>query len=106
MRITFDFKFDGYDHLDTLFAEVSVDGGSSYFIVGDWALDVVDWAAGNVSYTNGVCSTGKVVLSPVELRELSFGDQVRLRFRNSANANNDKVYVDNVKFEGYSGNES
>jgi hypothetical protein len=106
LRITFAFRFNGYDHLDTLFAEVSVDGGSSYFIVGDWALDVVDWAAGNVSYTNGVYSNVKVVLSPIELRELSFGDQVRLRFRNSANTNNDRVYVDNVMLEGYAGDES
>jgi hypothetical protein len=106
LRITFAFRFNGYEHLDTLFAEVSVDGGSSYFIVGDWSLDVVDWAAENVSYTNGVCSNAKVVLSPIELRELSFGDQVRLRFRNSVNANNDRVYVDNVMLEGYAGDES
>jgi hypothetical protein len=89
--------------LDTLFAEISVDGGSNYFIVGDWAGDVIDWAGGNIEYINGVCSTGKVVLSPMHLRKSSFGDQVRLRFRNSANSDGDTVYVDKVTLEGYIG---
>lgn len=95
LRVTFDFLLDGFDHMDTLFLELSLDGGYTFFIVYDWAMD-----------TQGVtelqrCYMGNsVVLGASSFELTKFTSQVRLRFRTSANAKNDRVYIDNVLFEG------
>lgn len=102
LRITFQFKFRGYDHLDTLFLEISLDGGTTFFIVGDWARDVAEPPTYlDDPLTTAICYDGKVVLQPSQFRVTSFGDDVKLRFRNSANAANDRVYIDSIRFEGY-----
>lgn len=98
LRITFQFVFEGYDPFDTLFVELSLDGGATYHIVGSFSRSIP--GVGGYNET-GVCYDGKVLLSPAHFNVAGFGAQARLRFRGSANANGDKVYVDNVKFEGY-----
>ncbi len=96
LKVTFDFLLDGFDHMDTLFMELSLDGGVTYFIVYDWAMD-----------TQGVttlrqCYMGNnVVLDAKSFGRTKFSNFVRLRFRTSANAQNDRVYIDNIVFEGH-----
>jgi hypothetical protein len=94
LRVTFSFRFRGYDHLDSFFIEISFDGGSNYYIVDNWSLDVD-------SLENTVCYPGHVLLTPALFRRTTFGDEVRLRFRNSGNAGNDRAYVDDILFEGH-----
>ena len=102
LRVTFQYKFRSYDHLDTLFLEISLDGGSTYFIVGDFAHSVIE--PGIVDpLTNAICYQGLVLLYPSQFRLSSFGNNVKLRFRNSGNAANDRVYVDSIRFEGHYG---
>lgn len=101
LRIMFQFKFRSFDHLDTLFLEVSLDGGETYFIVGDWAHSVPEVPHYNDSLVGAVCYDGRVTLCPADFRVTSFGDDVKLRFRNSANSDNDRVYIDSVLFEGH-----
>jgi hypothetical protein len=96
LRITFQFAFDGYDALDTLFLECSLDGGTIYHIIGSWTR-------GLNGYTNeDICYDGSVLLSPTQFNALGFGNNVRLRFRSSANSADDKVFVDNILFQGHS----
>jgi hypothetical protein len=40
LRVHFKLQMDGFDHIDTFFLELSLDGGQDYYIVGDWAQDV------------------------------------------------------------------
>jgi hypothetical protein len=95
-RVTFQFQMDGFDHMDTLFLELSLDSGQNYYIVSNWARDV------NGITTNRVCYDGSVFMAARDFGDrLTFGTHVRLRFRTSANAKNDRVYVDNVIFEGH-----
>lgn len=103
LRIIFQFKFRDYDHLDTLFLEISLDGGVTYSIVGDWAHSVIELPLYTEPLTRAVCYEGKVLLYPSQFRVTSFGDNVKLRFRNSGNAANDRVYVDSIRFEGHTG---
>jgi hypothetical protein len=95
LRATFQFQMDGFDHMDTLFLELSLDGGQNYYIVGDWALDV------DGITRNHKCYEGSVILAAGDFHRTTFGNQVRLRFRTSANARRDRVYVDSVLFEGH-----
>ena len=106
LRITFQYRFLGYDHLDTLFLEISFDGGTNYFMVSDWAYSVAESTADNIFLDNEVCYDGKVVLVPSQFSSPSvstttFTSQVKLRFRNSGNAGNDRAYIDNILFEGH-----
>jgi hypothetical protein len=93
LRVTFSFRFRDYNHLDSFFIEISFDGGSNYSIVDSWSFDVD-------SLENAVCYPGHVLLTPAQFRRESFGDTVRLRFRNSGNSVNDRAYVDSILFEG------
>lgn len=108
LRVSFSFKFRDYDHLDTLFVEISLDGGLTYFIVGDYAFEVAEEGSTSSLFSHPgeklvrkECYQAKILLVPSQFRVTSFGDAVRLRFRNSGNAANDIVYVDQIKFEGY-----
>lgn len=101
LRITFQFKFRGYDHLDTLFLELSLDGGATYFQVGDWAHSVPELPTYPDPLTVAICYEGKVTVSPSNFRVTSFGNNVKLRFRNSANGDRDMVYIDAIRFEGH-----
>jgi len=96
LRISFDFLLDGFDHMDTLFLELSLDGGQTHYIVADWARDVDGISAQRVCYDAEV-----VLLASWFGGRTNFGSQVRLRFRTSANALNDKVYIDNIEFQGH-----
>jgi hypothetical protein len=95
LRVNFKFQTDGFDHMDTLFLELSLDGGQDYYIVGDWAQDV------DGITTNRECYDGSVFLVAEAFDRVTFGSQVRLRFRSSANAANDRVYIDSILFEGH-----
>lgn len=95
LKIRFDFLMDGFDHMDALFLELSLDGGATYFIVADWAKD-------NRGLSQlDVCYSETVALNVRAFDRITFGDQVRLRFRTSANALNDKVFIDNIWFQGH-----
>jgi len=101
LRVTFQFQLDAddrFDHMDALFLELSLDGGDDYYTVAVWAKDVddiVDW---------GVCYQRTVELNAVDFGgRVKFGNAVRLRFRASANAMGDAVHIDDVTFEGHSG---
>jgi hypothetical protein len=95
LRVTFSFRFLGYDHMDSFFIEISLDGGSNYSTVENWSLDVD-------SLENSVCyPDGHVLLAPAQFRRTTFGEEVRLRFRNSGNAGNDHAYIDDILFEGH-----
>jgi hypothetical protein len=96
LQVTFQFQMDGFDHMDTLFLELSLDRGRNYYIVSDWALDVSGITK------NRVCYDASVFMAAKDFgNRLTFGPHVRLRFRTSANAENDRVYVDNVVFKGH-----
>jgi hypothetical protein len=95
LKIRFDFLMDGFDHMDALFLELPLDGGATYFIVADWAKD-------NRGLSQlDVCYSETVALNARAFDRITFGDQVGLRFRASANALNDKVVIDNIWFQGY-----
>ena len=105
LRITFQFRFQGYDHLDTFFMEISFDDGFNYFMVSDWAYSVAE-SADNIFLDNEVCYDAKVLLVPSQFSSptvptTAFSNQVKLRFRNSGNAGNDRAYVDNILWEGH-----
>jgi hypothetical protein len=106
LRVGFKFKLRGYDHMDTLFLEISLDGGANYFIVGDWAQSVTEYPSYTEALDLAICYTGHVLLYPEQFRVSSFGDNVKLRFRNSGNAANDRVYIDEVLFEGHGGSDT
>jgi len=95
LRITFEFMYVGYNPLDSLFVEISLNQGADFHIVGSWTRGV------NGFNNEGTCYDGYLLLSPAQFNEIGFGDKVRLRFRSSANSNTDRVYVDNIRFEGY-----
>jgi hypothetical protein len=98
LRVTFEFQMDGFDHMDTLFLELSLDGGQNYYIVDDWAMDV------NGITTNRVCYKRSVFMAANDFGDrATFGNQARLQFRTNANALNDRVYVDNIRFKGHAG---
>jgi len=101
LKVSFQFKFRGYDHLDTLFLEVSLDGGATYFIVGDWAHSVPEPPTYLEPLTRAICYDGEILLYPSQFRVHSFGNSVKLRFRNSGNVANDRVYVDRIVFQGH-----
>lgn len=103
LRVTFQFRLRGYDHLDTLFLEISLDNGFNYAIVGDWAYDTPELPKYRKPLRNAVCYTGKVLLDPSHFRATTFGNQVKLRFRNSGDSGNDRVYIDNIQMEGHLG---
>jgi hypothetical protein len=50
--------------------------------------------------TSRECYNRSVFLVAADFDRVTFGSQVRLRFRTSANAANDRVYVDSILFEG------
>lgn len=97
LRITFQFSFKSYDHLDTFLLEVSLDSGNNYSVVKYWARDV------STGFNeDSVCYNERVLLSPEQFRVYSFGDRVRLRFRSSADSQRaDYVYIGNIAFDGY-----
>jgi hypothetical protein len=96
LKVEFDFLLDGFDHMDALFLELSLDGGATYFIVADWAKDTQGISALKSCYMKNT-----VVLNAGDFSRSHFGSQVRLRFRTSANAQNDRVYIDNILFQGH-----
>jgi hypothetical protein len=96
LQVSFQFQMDGFHHMDTLFVELSLDGGQNYYVVNDQALDV-----GGIA-RNRVCYDASVFMAAKDFGDrLTFGTQVRLRFRTSANAESDRVYVDDVVFKGH-----
>jgi hypothetical protein len=97
LMVTFQFRLVDFDHMDALFLELSLDGGIDYYIVHSWAFDV------NGITANGVCYRRSVVLHAGDFNRLNFGNSVRLRFRTSANAKGDTVFIDDIRFEGHSG---
>lgn len=96
LKIEFDFLLDGFDHMDTLFLELSVDSGASYFMVADWAYQTQGLDSLRTCYNDNV-----VVLNSNVFNSPTFGPSIRLRFRTSANAKNDQVYVDNIRLFGH-----
>ena len=96
LKVEFDFLLDGFDHMDTLFLELSLDGGTSYFIVADWAKDTQ-----GIFDLKSCYMKNTVAVNAAAFDRSTFGPQVRLRFRTSANAKNDRVYIDNVLFQGH-----
>jgi hypothetical protein len=101
LKVTFQFQLDPnskYDHLDSLFLELSLDGGNDYYVVGVWAKDVdtiVDFE---------VCYRRTVELKAEDFAgRTNFGGSVRLRFRANANGKGDLVHVDDILFEGHAG---
>jgi hypothetical protein len=97
LRVTFQFSFKSYDHLDTFLLEVSLDSGNNYSVVKYWARDA------NTRFNeDDVCYNERVLLSPEQFRVRSFGDRVRLRFRSSTDSTSaDAVYIGNIAFDGY-----
>jgi hypothetical protein len=101
LRVSFQFQLDPnsrFDSMDSLFLELSLDGGDDYYIVGVWAKDVDDI----VSY--GLCYQRTVELFAEDFGgRTKFGDAVRLRFRANADGKGDLVHVDDILFEGHAG---
>jgi hypothetical protein len=100
LKVSFQFQLDSvnvFDHMDALFLEVSLNGGTDYTVVAVWAYDVDD------INTWGVCYQRTVELFAQDFGRENFGNAVRLRFRASANAKSDLVHVDDIRFEGHTG---
>jgi hypothetical protein len=70
LRRDFKFQMDSFDHMDTLFLELSLDDGQNYYIVGDWAQDV------DGITTNRECYDGSVFLVAADFDRVTFGSQV------------------------------
>ena len=66
--------------------QVSTNGGSTYTTVEEWNL--------NDEFVNGVRYNETVVITG------TFGSNVRVRFRCDASANNDQVYIDDIRLSG------
>jgi hypothetical protein len=97
LRITFQFRLVDYDHMDALFLELSLDGGVVYSTINSWAFGIDDIIA------NGVCYRRTVVAFAGDFTRQTFGTQVRLRFRTSANNKAESAFIDDIRFEGHSG---
>jgi hypothetical protein len=100
LKVSFQFQLDNsnrFDHMDALFLELSLNGGAEYAIISTWAYGVDAIA----SY--GVCYQNTVEVSSSDFGLSKFTDAVRLRFRASANGKNDRIHVDDILFEGHSG---
>lgn len=100
LRATFTFRPFKWEHMDTLFLEISLDGGVNYYIVGDWSMEVGGIV--EVSTSEQVCYTETVSLKATDFGgRANFGPNVRLRLRASSDSMDDFVYIDNVLFEGH-----
>jgi len=53
------------------------------------------------SLDNSKCYVGRVLLSLDQFRPDSFGDEVKIRFRNSGDGGEDKVSIGHILFEGH-----
>lgn len=100
LKVQFDFLMDGFDYLDTLFLELSLNGGEDFYFVADWAKDVQGIVESEICYDSSV-TTVILQASDFGASRVTFGSEVKLRFRTSANAKNDKIYLDNIGFEGH-----
>ena len=108
LRVAFTFRLSGYDALDSFVLELSLDDGAHYVVVESWSHSVAQegvWfadtgAAASAALDNGRCYAGKVVVGQDRFQRDSFGDAVRIRLRNSANAGNDRVSLGRIRFEG------
>ena len=97
LKVEFDFLLDGCDHMDAFFLELSLDSGQTFFMVADWALGTQGTVLLKTCY-----KTNTVVLKDSVFGRLKFGPNVRLRFRTSANAVDDRLYIDNIQLLGHS----
>lgn len=99
LKVTFQFRLVDFKHMDSIFLELSLDGGQDYYIVNSWSYDV------NGITQNGVCYQRSVELDARDFGgRQNFGNQTRLRFRSSADLKGDTVFIDDIKFEGRSAN--
>ncbi len=96
LKVEFHFLLEGFDHMDSFFLELSLDGGQTFFIVADWAFGTQGVEVLKTCYT-----TNTVVLNSNAFGRTKFGAAVRLRFRTSANALNDRLYLDNIRLLGH-----
>ncbi|MFT4526741.1 MAG: hypothetical protein ACI85F_002921, partial [Bacteroidia bacterium] len=83
-ELTIDFSFitSSMENNEDFWMQISTDGGSSY-------TTAQSWAAGT-DFSNNVRGSGNVMISG------PFTADTRLRFRNDASNNNDRVYIDDV----------
>ena len=87
-ELTVDFSFisNSMENNEDFWLQVSTDGGSSYSTAQSWAR--------GTDFENNVRNSGSVVISG------PFTSDTRLRFRNDASTNNDRVYIDDVIIYG------
>lgn len=87
-ELTVDFSFItvSMENNEDFWLQMSTNGGSSY-------STVQSWASGS-DFSNNVRGSGSVVISG------PFTSDTRLRFRNDASTNNDRVYIDDVIIYG------
>ena len=86
VQIDFNYYPVGMESGEDFFLEGSLDGGSSWTIVGTWARPA-DFQ-NNSSYFESVVVTG------------DFNNTTQWRFRCDASANNDRIYIDDVNISG------
>lgn len=87
-ELTIDFSFitSSMENNEDFWLQISTDGGASY-------ATAQSWVAGT-DFSNNVRSNGSVMISG------PFTADTRLRFRNDASNNNDRVYIDDVMVNG------
>ena len=86
ITITFTFIANSMETGEDFFLEVSTNNGGSYTPVGNWAS--------GAEFTNGVREFPSVTVTG------PFSANTRIRFRNDASANNDRIYLDDLLIEG------
>ncbi|MEM7790927.1 MAG: glycosyl hydrolase family 28-related protein [Verrucomicrobiota bacterium] len=84
--VEFDYEVVGFEGSESFVLEVSTDGGSSYSAVQTWINDI-DFADDGSVYNNESVLVSGFILT----------DQTRIRFRCDASANNDNVYLDDIR---------
>jgi O-glycosyl hydrolase len=84
VKFEFSYYAGGMESGEDFWLQISTDGGSSYTTVGDWIS--------GVEFNNGARYYESVTITGFNLN-----DQTRLRLRCDASANNDKIYVDEVR---------
>lgn len=87
-ELTIDFSYitSSMENNEDFWFQISTDGGASYSTAQSWAA--------GTDFSNNVRGAGNVVISG------PFTGDTRLRFRNDASTNNDRVYIDDVMVYG------
>ncbi|MEM1159288.1 MAG: glycosyl hydrolase family 28-related protein, partial [Verrucomicrobiota bacterium] len=84
--VEFDYEVVSFEGSENFVLEISTDGGSSYATVETWINDI-DFADDGSVYNNESVLVNGFILT----------DQTRIRFRCNASANNDNVYLDDIR---------